>query len=143
MSAFLKQLGAVKVKEVPDFFRKTVTYENFLTHGEKFAMEYKARSERKRGKGGEGGGGRSERRKRISLPFSGEGGGDWFFFPLSFICPDFGRTAPRVRHLCSPLSAPIRLRQWRAAGARMGATIRPRVQYPLKPNFFYRSSSRL
>ena len=53
MSAFLKQLGAVKVKEVPDFFRKTVTYENFLTHGEKFAMEYKA----SRGRAGEEGGG--------------------------------------------------------------------------------------
>ena len=43
MSQFLRQLGALKVKEVPDFLSKTVTVANVTQHTKKFFAEYKVK----------------------------------------------------------------------------------------------------
>lgn len=42
LSNFFKQLGALKVKDVPNFLSKTVTKQNVTEGTQKFFQEYKA-----------------------------------------------------------------------------------------------------
>ena len=41
VASFFRQLGRLRVKEVPDFLRKTVTKENIQSNGEKYLEEYR------------------------------------------------------------------------------------------------------
>ena len=43
MSQFLRQLGALKVKEVPKFLQDKVTVANVTSHTQKFIAEYKTK----------------------------------------------------------------------------------------------------
>ena len=41
MSAFFCQLGSLKVKEVPEFLKKTITKENAIENFQRYSKEYR------------------------------------------------------------------------------------------------------
>ncbi len=46
VASFFRQLGRLRVREVPDFLRKTVTRENIQSNGEKYLEEYREKLSR-------------------------------------------------------------------------------------------------